>query len=158
VFRIGANLGELQRGLTLLVALTGVENGIVRWAGGAASRPAAWAAADDVVLEGAQPVECVRAAAQGDLELSKLIVRISVRSRNQKDCPGGRNAGFVFKATHVRTGDAWCIMYFITYIDRVNIGTAGPAENSKRNWVSATRSLVWWFFGPSPIPYLAVPG
>ena len=52
-----------------------------------------------------------------------------------------------FKATHVVLA-MLCIMYFITYVDRVNIGTAA-SEIQKELHLSNTHA---WFFRPLPIP------
>jgi hypothetical protein len=44
-------------------------------------------------------------------------------AKNNSDNTGRPNLRFRFKATHVVLA-MLCAMYFITYVDRVNIGTA----------------------------------
>jgi len=53
-----------------------------------------------------------------------------------------------FKATHVVLA-MLCVMYFITYVDRVNIGTAASEIQKELHLSNTQLGLV---FSPLPIP------
>jgi len=54
-----------------------------------------------------------------------------------------------FKATHVVLA-LLCVMYFITYVDRVNIGTAA---NSIKTEFGLSNSQLGWIFSAFAYPY-----
>src|SRR5258708_699237 len=66
------------------------------------------------------------------------------------DYPGGKKMRLRFKATHVVLA-MLCIMYFITYIDRVNIGTAASEIQKELHLSNTQLGLVFSAFA---YPYL----
>src|SRR6202163_2479067 len=66
------------------------------------------------------------------------------------DYPGGKKMRLRFKATHVVLA-MLCIMYFITYVDRVNIGTAASEIQKELGLSNTQLGLVFSAFA---YPYL----
>ena len=145
VFRIG-HLGECNE-LTLLGALTGVEMGLS--VAGVPHRAGGVDAA--MKLLGAAPAGQCAGASEGRRQLAGPV-HVSTRAsagKQQNRRIREAEMRFRFKATHVVLA-MLCAMYFITYVDRVNIGTAA-SEIQKELRPLATRSSASCS-RPSPIP------
>src|SRR4051812_23884501 len=107
--------------------------------------PLRWRRRRDEAAGAAPAGQCIAAPESG-----RHLTARDTRTTTTKDIQGGMAMGVRFKATHVVLA-MLCAMYFITYVDRVNIGTAASEIQKELGLSNTQLGLVFSAFA---YPYL----